>query len=148
MGEEGVIWRRMKAILLGSLVLLTCLLPGCVVEPFPPGPAYLPPPVLMPLTLNDRSSQYVGRVDETLRRSGLEPVYRGSADMRLEFSIDEGPVNVDTYLRLVDRGRVVALGQARASGPLLINRERVVQDSFYRALAQFESQLSRSRPYP
>lgn len=145
---EGVICGRMKTLLFCSLAMLTCILPGCVVEPFPTGPGYAPPPVLMPLTLNDRSTQYVGRVDEALRRARLEPVYRGSADMRLEFSIDEGPVNVDTTLRLVDRGRVVAFGQARASGPLLIQRERVVQDSFYRALAQFESQLNRSYPYP
>ncbi len=138
----------MKTISFLYAVILVGLLAGCANDPVPGGPGYRPPTVLMPVQANAREGQFLPRVDDSLRRAGYEPVYRGSADMRLEIEILEGPVNVDTTLRLLDRGRVAAQGQARASGPPLVNRNRVVEDSFFQALAQFDSQLGRGRPYP
>lgn len=140
----------MKLPLLLLAVVSTGLLTQCATPPpGPSGPGFIPPPtVLMPVAANAREGQYAPRVEDTLRRAGLEPVYRGPADMRLDFSILEGPVNVDTAISLQDRGRLVAQGMARASGPPLMNRHRVVEDSFFQALGMFESQLLRTRPFP
>lgn len=129
-------------------VLLVCV-SSCVVTPPVSGPGYQPPRVLMPLDLTVREQAYAPQVEDALRRAGYDPVFRGSADMLLEFTIEEGPVNVVTFIRLSDHGRLVALGEGRASGPPLLNRNRVLEDSFYQALRQFESRLGgRPAPYP
>lgn len=135
-------------IMLVGLGLMTGV--SCVdTRPFPDsggGVAPAPPMVLMPATSSVREQPFLPQVEGVLRRNGLDPVYRGRAEMLLEFTIEEGPVNVDTYLRLIDHGRVVALGQGRASGAPLINRNRVLEDSFFRALSDFERQVARFRP--
>lgn len=141
----------MSFFLRSSFILCVLSLVSCVdPNPFPgPGGGMAPPPpptVLMPVTGSVREQAYIPEIENVLRRNGLDPVYRGRTDMLLEFTIEEGPVNVDTYIRLIDHGRAAALGQGRASGPPLINRNRVLADSFYRALTDFEDQIARSRP--
>jgi hypothetical protein len=136
-----------------GMPLMAVVLCHCVeTTPVPGGTGWVPPPppkVLMPVDLSARERAYVPQVEDVLRRSGLDPVYRGSADLLLEFSIEEGPINVDTNLRLIDDDRVEALGQGRASGPPLINRNGILEASFYQALRGFEGELSRRRPaYP
>lgn len=132
--------------------LLIGILSSCVVTPPVGGPGYVPPPpprVLMPVNLNTREQAYVPEIENVLRRAGYDTIYRGDADHLLEFTIDEGPINVVTFIRLADHGRVVGLGEGRASGPPLLNRNRVLEDSFYQALRMFESRLSRPTPgYP
>jgi len=137
-----VLFLRMSAVL-SVLTLVSCVDP----TPYPVGGAAPPPPptVLMPATATVREQAYLPQIEEVLRRNGLDPVYRGRTDMLLEFTIEEGPVNVDTYIRLIDQGRIAALGQGRANGPPLINRNRVLDDSFFRALTDFERQLGGSR---
>jgi hypothetical protein len=102
----------------------------------------------MPVSGTVRERAFVPQIEGVLQRNGLLPVYRGRTEMVLEFTIEEGPVNVDTYIRLIDHGRVAALGQGRACGPPLINRNRVLEDSFLRALTDFERQLGRFAPTP
>jgi hypothetical protein len=103
----------------------------------------------MPVDLTVREQAYAPQIEDILRRSGYDPIYRGNADLLLEFSIDEGPINVVTFIRLAEQGRVLALGEGRASGPPLLNRNRILEDSFYQALRMFESQMVRNRPsYP
>lgn len=142
----------MKSFPLYLLLFLTSFLSSCVVTPPVGGPGIPPPPpprVLMPVDLSVREQAYAPQVEDVLRRGGFDPVYRGNADLLLEFTIDEGPVNVVTFIRLVDHGRAVALGEGRASGPPLINRNRILEDSFYQALRMFESRVLRARPgYP
>jgi len=137
-----VLFLRVSAVL-SLLTLVSCV----DSNPYPGGGVAPPPPptVLMPATASVREQAYIPQVEEVLRRNGLDPVYRGRTDMLLEFTIEEGPVNVDTYIRLIDQGRIAALGQGRANGPPLINRNRVLEDSFFRALTDFERQLGGSR---
>ncbi len=103
----------------------------------------MPPTVRMPVGTSAREGPLLPLVEDALRRGGYDPVYRGGADLTLDFAIEEGPVNVDTRIGLLRGGRVVAMGQGRASGAPLINRGRVVEDSFHQALSVFESQLGR-----
>jgi hypothetical protein len=142
----------MNRFLRSSLAFCFLVLVGCVDnQPFPPGGGLAPSPpptVLMPVSGTVRERAFVPQIEGVLQRNGLVPVYRGRAEMVLEFTIEEGPVNVDTYIRLIDHGRVAALGQGRASGPPLINRNRVLEDSFFRALTDFERQLGRFGPAP
>jgi hypothetical protein len=132
--------------------LLIGMLSSCVVTPPVGGPGFIPPPpprVLMPVNLNPREQAYLPEIENVLRRAGYDTIYRGDADHLLEFTIDEGPINVVTFIRLADHGRVVGLGEGRASGPPLLNRNRILEDSFYQALRMFESRLSRPTPvYP
>jgi hypothetical protein len=103
----------------------------------------------MPVNLNPREQAYLPEIENVLRRAGYDTIYRGDADHLLEFTIDEGPINELTFIRLADHGRVVGLGEGRASGPPLLNRNRILADSFYQALRMFESRLSRPTPvYP
>lgn len=142
----------MKTLSFFALCLLMSLISSCVVTPPVGGPGFAPPPpprVLMPVDLSMREQAYAPQIEDVLRRAGYDTVYRGNADMLLEFTIDEGPVNVVTFIRLVDHGRALALGEGRASGPPLINRNRILEDSFYQALRMFESRVYRARPtYP
>ena len=98
----------------------------------------------MPAELSERERQYVGEVEVCLRSAGMVPVYRGRGDRVLEFRILEGPVNVDTRLRLKEEGREIARGEGRGSGPPLIRREGVAEESFRAALQTFEAAL---RPF-
>ena len=142
----------MKSFSLAALGFLISFLSSCVVTPPVGGPGFVPPPlprVLMPVDLTLREQAYAPQIEDVLRRGGYDPIYRGNADLLLEFTIDEGPINVVTFIRLTDHGRAVALGEGRASGPPLINRNRILDDSFYQALRMFESRVGRGRPgYP
>jgi hypothetical protein len=123
----------MKTFLFFAICSLMFVQSSCVVTPPVGGPGYIPPQpprVLMPVDLNVREQAYVSEIENVLRRGGYDIIYRGDADHLLEFTIDEGPINVVTFIRLVDHGRTVGLGEGRASGPPLINRNRILEDSF------------------
>lgn len=105
-----------------------------------------PPTVLMPSKLSDRERQFAPEVEAALRSAGMVPIYRGRGEMQLEFKMLEGPINADTHLRLLEGGRAVASGDGRASGPPLVRRDRVAENSFQRAMETFSSQLDRVSP--
>jgi hypothetical protein len=139
-------WLVMKTALFAALSLSIMVVSSCVMPPPTGGPGFNAPPpprVLMPIDLTVREQAYVPEIENVLRRAGYDPIYRGDADQLLEFTIDEGPINVLTFIRLVDHGRTVGLGEGRAAGPPLINRNQVLADSFYQALRMFEGRLSR-----
>lgn len=140
----------MVKVTLPTLRLVLVLLTACIIscagtrrseyigdEPPPP------PTVLMPSKLSDRERQFAPEVEAALRTAGMVPIYRGRGEMQLEFEMLEGPINTDTRLRLVEDGRVIASGDGRGSGPPLVRRERVAENSFQRALETFSSQLGR-----
>lgn len=102
-----------------------------------------PPTVLMPSKLSDRERQFAPEVETALRTAGMVPIYRGRGEMQLEFEMLEGPINTDTRLRLLEDGRVLASGDGRGSGPPLVRRERVAENSFQRAMDTFSTQLDR-----
>jgi len=136
------------ALLLGvSAAMMSCVMPA---DPLgPPGMAP-PPTVMMPETSTHREQAFLPQIEATLRRYGLEPVYRGRALMNLTFMIDEGPINTDTILQMTESGRIVVDGRGRDSGPLLLRGQQRAENSFFRALRQFEDQLARVdyRPAP
>lgn len=143
---------RMKHHLSFAALIIFGFLSSCVITPPVGGPGYVPPApprVLMPIDLNMREQAYLPEIENVLRRAGYETIYRGDADHLLEFTIEDGPINVVTFIRLADHGRTIGLGEGRASGPPLINRNRVLEDSFFQALRMFEGRLSRVTPgYP
>lgn len=140
----GVMNRLLHAV---SVFCAVTLMVACESAPLGSGgfgAAPPPPPrVLMPMDLTVRQQPFMPQIEAVLRRAGYDPIYRGAADHLLEFTVEEGPINVVTYLRLVDHGRVVSMGEGQASGPPLLNRNRVLEDSFYLALQRFESGLLR-----
>jgi hypothetical protein len=126
------------------LLLVPLLLNACAQtrrSPYVGDGAPPPPTVRMPAELSARERQYVGEVEASLRAAGMVPVYRGRGDRELEFRILEGPVNTDTRLRLEEDGREIARGEGRGSGPPLIRREQVAEESFRAALQTFEAAL-------
>ena len=81
-------------------------------------------------------------VEEALRRAGYDPGGGGDAEYALSFSVDAGPINADTALRLKRGRREVARSFARVGGPRMIfKRRKVIQESFDKALQSFERQL-------
>lgn len=118
---------------------------SCVMPMDPLGPPGMPPPptVMMPETSTLREQAFLPQIESTLRRYGLEPIYRGRALMNLTLTIDEGPINTDTVIQMTESGRIVADGRGRDSGPLLLRGQQRAENSFFRALRQFEGQLPR-----
>ena len=138
----GVMNRFARAVFLFAA---GCLMVSCETPPIGSGGFGAPPPprVLMPMDVTVRQQPFMPMIEDVLRRSGYDPIYRGTADHLLEFTVEEGPINVVSFIRLVDHGRVVSMGEGRASGPPLLNRNRVLEDSVYMALQRFESGLMR-----
>jgi hypothetical protein len=135
--------------------MLALTLVGCVVVPPSSGPQ-APPQVdrrvQIPQPQNNYESAHLQQVVNVLRQSGFDPVPY-SANHRLYFTIETGPVNADATIRLYREGQVVVDAFGRDGGPLIIvDRARVVRNAVDRALAEFDSQLRRlpdwSRPTP
>lgn len=98
------------------------------------------PTVRMPRNLDDSERRYIYEVEDVLTRAGYRLTTSNAADYELEFRIESGPINTDTYLTLTrDNGQEVATAYARSSG--LINRQQVVRQSFEKCLIEFERQV-------
>ena len=103
--------------------------------------------VLMPIDLDEREVQYVGQIASILQRNGYQPVDRGPAEYKIEFTIETGPVNADATLRLLGRSGIVAEATGRDGGPRIIfDRNGVARNAANRCFDQFEPQLSSNRP--
>ncbi len=131
------------AALLSTAVLASC---ATYEEPPAPGRPYTPS-VLMPVELNANESQYIQEVEGALEDSGLRPSGRQDSEYTLTFSLEDGPVNADSTLKLFRGRQEVAGAFARVGGPRIVfSRRAVVRESFQKALADFEHQISGIAP--
>jgi hypothetical protein len=141
--------RRMSRIV--STLLLTVsalLLAGCAGTDYDgSSPAQVrPPTVALPTELNDNEAKYLPEVEDVLADAGYRTTLGRVADYALDLSLEDGPVNADSAIRLRRREEIVAAGEARVGGPRIIfQRARVVAESFRQALAQFENALPPAR---
>jgi len=128
---------------------------SCVVVPPSSSPQPVPQVdrrVQVPRPGNSYEATHLQQVVNVLRRNGYDPVSYG-ATHRLTFSIETGPVNADTIIRLDREGRTLVDAFGRDGGPrIIVDRAGVVRSSVDRALQEFDSQLRRvsdwSRPTP
>jgi hypothetical protein len=96
----------------------------------------------MPTDLNRNEEEFLPEVEEALRRAGYDPGGGRDAEYALSFSVDAGPINADTALRLQRGRREVARSFARVGGlRMIFKRRKVIQESFDKALQSFERQL-------
>lgn len=99
------------------------------------------PTVRIPRDLDENERRYIYEVENVLTRAGYRLSGSSSADYELEFRIEAGPINTDTYLTLLrDNDREVANAYARSSG--LLNRQQTIRQSFEKCLIEFERQVS------
>lgn len=98
--------------------------------------------VQLPSNLSEEERSFVPRFASLLERRGYEPVYGGGAPYALEFSLDEGPINIDATARLYRHGDTLVDVTERDGGPrILMNRSGVRQTAVQRCLEEFDSQL-------
>jgi len=98
----------------------------------------------MPAKLSDRERSHIHEIDRSLRNQGYVPVRNGTGDTQLDFQISEGPINVDTTIRLSEGRSVLAEGNGRAAGAPLIGRDKVAERSFSQAFEAFDAALPNS----
>lgn len=122
-----------------SLMFLASCAPSRT--PFSPGG---PTTVGMPEKLSDRERTFVPDIDSALRREGLIPVRHGKGDLQLDFTISSGPINIETRIALLEDEAVLFAATGRSGGVPLIGRANVAQKSFDEAMAEFQSELSRT----
>lgn len=123
-----------------SLSSCTTMDPGSMAPPARPHV----PQVTMPLQLDRKEQSLIGEVERVLEGNGLRPTDRGGVEYELAFSVEEGPVNTDVTIDLLQGRSRVARGFGRAGGPLSVfQRQQVLRQAFDKALQQFESQLPR-----
>ncbi len=109
--------------------------------PFSPGG---PTTVGMPEKLSEREREFIPEIDTALRSEGLIPVKHGKGDLQLDFSMSSGPINIKTYIALLEDEAVLFSANGRSGGVPLIGRSNVARKSFDEALAEFQSGLSRA----
>lgn len=103
------------------------------------------PRVTMPVDLNRNEQNLIGDVENMLEQGGLRPTDRAGAEYQLTFSVEDGPVNADVTLDLFQGRDRIAHAFARVGGPRIIfQRQRVIRESFDKALREFEAQLPRT----
>jgi hypothetical protein len=102
------------------------------------------PAVYIPRDLDETERRYVYEVERVLTRAGYRIASGRSAEYELDFRIESGPINTDTYLRLLHEGREIVSAYARSSGVLA--RQQTVRNSFEKCLYEFESQVPGARP--
>ena len=132
------------------LVVAAVLLASCAVPPPPggSGPGLRPAlAVLMPMARNDYEARHLPQVARVLERHGYNPVSYGYPDLRLQFTIETGPVNADATITLLRGSRVIARAFGRDGGPrIIVDRSGVVASAMDRALRDLDVQLDRSGP--
>ncbi len=132
----------MKSPLLILATLTLAILASCAPSrtPFSPGG---PTTVGMPEKLSEREREFVPEIDTALRREGLIPVKHGKGDLQLDFKMSSGPINIETYIALLEEKAVLFSANGKSGGIPLIGRSNVARKSFDEALAEFQSGLSR-----
>ncbi len=101
-----------------------------------------PTTVGMPEKLSDRERSFVPEIASALRSKGLIPVKHGKGDFQLDFTMSSGPINIQTYIALLEDEAVLFSANGRSGGVPLIGRENVARKSFDEAFAEFQSGLS------
>lgn len=110
---------------------------------------YVPRVAVPPMEeLNEYERQRLPEVEDYLTDAGYRITTAGSAEFRLEFSIESGPVNTDTTLALLRGNSEVARSSARQRSALsVVQRSRVVDQSFKKCLDDFHTRLPRGGAY-
>ncbi len=103
-----------------------------------------PTTVGMPEKLSDRERTFIPEIDTALRREGLIPVKHGKGDLQLDLTMSSGPINIETYIALIEDEAVLFSARGRSGGVPLIGRSNVARKSFDEALTEFQSGLSRT----
>lgn len=103
-----------------------------------------PPTVGMPAEVSAKERLFIPDLENALRGDGYVTVRSGAGDYQLEFQIQEGPINTDTRIELLEGGKRVAIGNGRAAGAPLFGRSKVAEKSFSRAFEQFQSAMPRA----
>jgi hypothetical protein len=137
---------KTTALLLTGLISVLQLCSCTTMDPGLAGPPARPhvPQVTMPYQLDQKEQSLIGEVERALENNGLRPTDRPGVEYELTFSVEEGPVNTDVTIDLLQGRARVARGYARAGGALKVfQRREVLRQAFDRALQQFESQLPR-----
>ncbi len=128
-----------------SCVFAAVSLCSCVTTEYPSGggrEAYRAPQVSMPRATNRNEQNYLGAVAQVLQRNGYEPAGGGAAEYGLTFSVADGPVNADVTVDLYRGRQAVAHGFGRSGGPrIILQRQRVIQEAFEKAMREFEGEL-------
>ena len=109
--------------------------------PFSPGG---PTTVGMPEKLSDREREFIPEIDSALRREGLVPVRHGKGDLQLDFKMSSGPINIETYIALLEDEAVLFSADGKSGGVPMIGRDNVARKSFDEAFEDFQSGLSRT----
>jgi hypothetical protein len=132
----------MKSPLIVLATVTFAVLASCAPSrtPFSPGG---PTTVGMPEKLSDREREFVPEIDTALRREGLLPVRHGKGDLQLDFTMSSGPINIESYIALLEDEAVLFSANGKSGGVPLIGRSSVARKSFDEALAEFQSELTR-----
>ncbi len=91
----------------------------------------------------ETENRYLGTVEDVLSDAGYR-VTRDDrrADYLADLIIEEGPINVDTTITLARGDHEVARAEARVgSATTLFRRGKVAEQSFEKALAEFQSEV-------
>ncbi|MES2982145.1 MAG: hypothetical protein V4727_07520 [Verrucomicrobiota bacterium] len=133
----------MKSPLLILATFTLVILASCAPSRTPFSPDG-PTTVGMPEKLSDRERSFVPEIDAALRSEGFVPVRHGKGDLQLDFTMSSGPINIETYIALLEDEAVLHSAKGRSGGVPLIGRENVARKSFDEALTEFQSGLSRA----
>ena len=100
--------------------------------------------VSLPYAVDAVERPYLREVAAALEAHGYQPVKTAGERYRLEFAIEEGPINVDSTITLTKGGQTLAQGWGRDGGPRKIFlHEEVVRNAFDQSLDEFTAQLGR-----
>jgi hypothetical protein len=106
------------------------------------------PSVALPYDLSEDEQRLLPSVIDALEDAGYRTSRSRSGDLELEFKIDDGPVNADTYITLLHRGSPVARSYARVGGPaIIVRRQQVIIESFEKCLSDFERKIPAARDW-
>lgn len=133
----------MKSSLRILATLTLAILASCVTSRSPFSPSG-PTTVGMPEKLSDREREFIPEIDTALRREGLIPVRHGKGDLQLDFTMSSGPINIETYIALLEDEAVLFSADGKSGGVPLVGRDNVARKSFDEALTEFQSGLSRT----
>lgn len=128
-----------------AIGLLSALVNCATSRPGAPRPPKPDRSVSLPYEIGVRERQYLPDIADMLEEYNFHPVQYGGAPYKLDFTIDDGPINADTTITLYKHGQVLVRAQGRDGGPKMVfDRPGVIRRSFQRCLADFEDQLDRA----
>ena len=126
---------------------LALALASCVV-PEGSRPVRQPRYVSLPFSPDMLERQFLPEVAEALEDYGYRPVNTGGERYKLDFQIDEGPLNVDSTITLTKDGQPLAEGRGRDGGPRKVFQPSgYIRRAFDRSLEDFNAQLERVSSY-